>query len=177
MLGLKRGIVELYPHEADWETNAARTIAELREVFGANALDIQHVGSTSIRSICAKPIIDIAVNARSIDWFCEQKDALIARGMLYRGEDVHNEILFMLGTEEIRTHHIHICRPDSEEWRNYVRFRDYLNANREAAKEYEALKLSLAREHSSEREAYTLGKAALIARLLTEAKEWEKKAQ
>ena len=61
MIGLKRGTVELLPHQMIWETKAAGTIHLLKEILNDVAIDIQHVGSTAIQNIHAKPIIDIAV--------------------------------------------------------------------------------------------------------------------
>ena len=61
MLGLKRGTVALAPHEDGWDRMAAETIRLLKELLGSTAVDIQHIGSTAIAGICAKPIIDIAV--------------------------------------------------------------------------------------------------------------------
>ena len=59
MIGLKRGTVQLYDHDPAWEEEARRTILQLRNILGDVITDIQHVGSTSIRSIKANPIIDI----------------------------------------------------------------------------------------------------------------------
>ena len=61
MIGLKRGTVKLYDHEKEWEIEAQNTICRLREILGNVIKDIQHVGSTSVRSIKAKPIIDIVI--------------------------------------------------------------------------------------------------------------------
>ena len=61
MIGLKRGTVTLYPHQTEWDEQARRTIKQLKELFGELAVDIQHVGSTSIPNIAAKPILDFAV--------------------------------------------------------------------------------------------------------------------
>ncbi|MDR1069109.1 MAG: GrpB family protein, partial [Clostridiales Family XIII bacterium] len=66
-LGLKRGTVELCDHDAAWEENARETIALLKDIFGGAAIDIQHIGSTAIRAIKAKPIIDIAVGIAAFD--------------------------------------------------------------------------------------------------------------
>lgn len=60
VIGLKRGTIELHDHDPDWESLAAETIRLLWDIFGEVAVDIQHVGSTAIRSIQAKPILDIA---------------------------------------------------------------------------------------------------------------------
>ena len=61
MIGLRRGDVRLFEHNKEWKIEGERTVNELRKILGSDAVDIQHVGSTSIKSIKAKPIIDIAV--------------------------------------------------------------------------------------------------------------------
>ena len=67
MLGLKRGTVSLCAHEKEWEMEAERTISRLKAILGDAIRDIQHVGSTSIPAIKAKPIIDIAVAVDCFD--------------------------------------------------------------------------------------------------------------
>ena len=65
VLGLKRGVAELADHDPEWEVNAANTIKRLWDILGSTAKDIQHVGSSAIRHIKAKPVIDIAVSVWS----------------------------------------------------------------------------------------------------------------
>ena len=67
MIGLKRGTVQLCEHEKEWEIEAQNTIARLKEILGDLIKDIQHVGSTAILTIQAKPIIDIAVAVDEFD--------------------------------------------------------------------------------------------------------------
>ena len=67
MIGLKRGTVELHPHDPEWDICAAKTIEILKSILGPVACDIRHVGSTAIPAIKAKPIIDIAVAVRHLD--------------------------------------------------------------------------------------------------------------
>ncbi len=64
MIGLKRGSVALLSHQEEWDKNAENVILELKQLFGNAAVDIQHVGSTAIHSIYAKPIIDIVIGLR-----------------------------------------------------------------------------------------------------------------
>ena len=174
MLGLKRGTVMLCEHEKEWEHMAAETISRLRALFGETACDIQHIGSTSICSIRAKPIIDIAVAVKSLDAVLPLVPALERAGFIRRDIGDVTELLFVCGdfSRDIRTHHIHVVSSESTAWRNYINFRDYLNAFPEKAREYEALKQNLAERHPNDRVAYTDGKAGLISRLLRAALAW-----
>lgn len=172
MLGLKRGIVELCEHEIMWEENATETIQKLKAIFGAVATDIQHVGSTSIVHIKAKPIIDIAVAVNSFDEVMPLIPVLEAAGFIHRPQnDEPWQIYFSCGDEEAntRTHHIHVVKQGSKEWRDYVNFRDYLNAYPGVAKEYEKVKLSLMNEYRNDRLSYTTGKAEFIQKTLRKA--------
>ncbi len=174
-IGLRRGIVRLEPHDAEWETSAARVIAALRAVLGADAVDVQHVGSTAVRSIPAKPIVDIAVGVRDMGAVHRHDGALAGQGIFYRKEEHGGQLLYIMGAGEVRTHFIHIVLWDGPAWRNYIRFRDYLNACPGAARRYAALKRSLAERYPEDREAYLEGKQALIGELLTEAERWKAK--
>ena len=180
MLGLKRGTVALYPHETAWEREAAATIETLRGILGDAAADIQHVGSTSIPGICAKPIVDIAVAARRIDQVLELQPVLEAHGFYYRpGKSIENQELFARGSYyeglgDEQTHFIHVVLADSPEWHDYLNFRDYLNAFPEAAGAYEALKKSLAAANPEDagREKYLAGKRSFIQETLRKAEAW-----
>jgi len=174
MKGLKRGTVELHTHERRWEQLAEQTILRLRTLFGEAAVDIQHVGSTAIPSIPAKPIIDIAVGVDSIEDLFPFENALKEKDIIFRGSDQPGQLLLVMGDFEAdtRTHHIHVVVHDSEDWQNYLNFRDYLISFPEKAKEYAKLKKALAETFSSDRGSYTAGKQQLIDRLLLEAKEW-----
>ena len=180
-LGLKRGTVELFAHEAQWEEEALRTIETLKAVLGDIALDIQHVGSTSVKSIKAKPIIDIAVAVCDFDAVLKKQAELETAGFYCRkhGEDLPEQLLFAKGSYyngigDIQTHFIHVVKENSAEWRDYVNFRDYLNANAAAAKEYEDLKLKLAKERplDSGRERYLAGKRDFVSYTLRKALVW-----
>jgi GNAT superfamily N-acetyltransferase len=74
--------------------------------------------------------------------------------------------------KDTRTHHIHVVLKTSKEWKNYLNFRDYLNATPNAAREYEAVKEKLEAMYPDNREKYTAGKSEIIAKLLEEAEKW-----
>lgn len=171
ILGMKRGTVYLVEHRTEWETAAAEAIRILRNILGADAAEIQHIGSTSVRTIPAKPIIDIAVGVRDYDAVLGKKELLEQAQIIFRIDERPEQLLFVMGDFEndTRTHHIHVVLYGSKEWNDYIRFKDYLNTHDGAAKRYAALKAELARKYPNNREAYTQGKSRLIAELLSEA--------
>lgn len=172
MIGLKRGTVKLVPHQQEWHVNAENIIRILYRLLGGTAVDIQHVGSTAIFSIHAKPIIDIAVAVYDLDDILPCVEVLKQNNIVFRGEIIPGELLFVIGNSDIRTHHIHIVKWNSVEWNNYINFRDYLNTHPEKAILYDELKQKLAQQFSNDRKSYTAGKRELIGQLLAEAKNW-----
>ena len=173
MTGLKRGTVELLAHEKQWEELAEQTILQLRELFGGVAKDIQHVGSTAIRRIKAKPILDIAVAVGDLDAVRPLLPALERAGYVYADQE-EDGILLVCGDFErdTRTHHIHVVQDGGERWLNYLAFRDYLNASAAAAEGYERVKLQLMEQHRGDRAAYTAGKEEFIRGTLRWARIW-----
>ena len=174
ILGLKRGQVKLVPHQTDWHKDAAGVIKKLKEILGNSAIDIQHVGSTAILNICAKPIIDIAVGVRNVADILLQREELARHGIIYRGEDVKGQLLFVLGDflQDTRTHHIHVVKWQGKEWNDYINFRDFLNSSKESADFYDKSKRILALRFSNDRKRYTQGKKKIIDELLLKAKGW-----
>lgn len=166
-IGLKRRTLALVPHRPCWPRLAAGEITRLKAVLGDAAVDIQHVGSTAISHIKAKPIIDLAVGAADLELAQER---LIAAGAVCHGEEVKDEIFFTEGYEDIRTFHIHLCRYDGEIWHNYLNFRDYLIAHPQKAAEYEAYKDDAVKRY--DRATYTANKEPIVIRLLQEAAKW-----
>lgn len=176
MIGCTRGTVKLCEHEKEWEIEAKNTISRLKRILGDLIKDIQHVGSTAILSIKAKPIIDIAVAVDDFDAVLRLEKELKDSGFYYRPNALGNQLLFACGsfyegTGNRQTHFIHIVRTNSMDWINYINFRDYLNKTPSAAKKYEDLKISLARQTPADsgREKYTKGKHDFIAYILRKA--------
>ena len=163
-LGLKRGTVQLEPHDKQWDEAAIQTIKNLKSILGDDAVDIQHIGSTAIPAIKAKPIIDIAVGIDDFNRVLLHNEQLQQEGIVYRGSDVENQILYVMGDMEkdIRTHHIHIVKWNGTEWKNYIHFRDYLNDNENMALQYQKVKEELESKYADDRVAYTNGKQDMI---------------
>lgn len=163
-LGLKRGTVQLESHDKQWDETAIQTIETLKSILGDDAIDIQHIGSTAIPAIKAKPIIDIVVGVTDFDRIMSHNEQLQQEGIFYRGSDVECQLLYVMGDMEadIRTHHIHIVKWNGTEWKNYIHFRDYLNANENMALQYQQLKEKLQSKYAADRVAYTNGKQEMI---------------
>lgn len=174
MIGLKRGTVKLMPHQAQWDKKAQDVIEVLKQILNDTAIDIQHIGSTAISSIHAKPILDIVVGVRELNDILPHTEALKQHGIICRGTDVSDQILLVMGDFEndTRTHHIHVVQWNGTAWNNYINFRDYLNAHPEKAMLYDACKQKLAAQFPNDRIAYTAGKEDLIDGLLKEARVW-----
>ena len=173
-IGLKRGTVFLEEHQLAWEENARETISEIQAALdGLNPI-VEHVGSTSIKSIMAKPIIDIAVAVNDFDEVIARNNKLADYNIIFRFDERPEHLLYVKGDFEAdtRTHHIHVVLKNSREWKNYLNFRDYLNSNEQAALEYEAIKIEMAELYPNDRDSYLEGKSKTISQLLLEAENW-----
>lgn len=175
-IGLKRGTVTVEPHKIEWEISAQKTISILKEILKENIIDAQHIGSTSIKNICAKPIVDIVVGVSSFDKIMKHNNTLSKNAIIYRGEDHPNQHLYIYGDldNNIHTHYIHVVIWGEKYWNDYLNMRDYLNEHKDKAEEYSKLKEQLAKQYPEDRIAYTNGKSELIENILQCAEEWRK---
>ncbi|HEX8195230.1 MAG TPA: GrpB family protein [Pyrinomonadaceae bacterium] len=172
MLGLEKGAVKLSPHREEWHELFAAEARQLISVAGKHALAIEHIGSTAICGIAAKPIIDIALAVQEIAEVEQIIQPFENLGYVYRGENgIPNRHYFRKGSPH-RTHHLHVVQYESDFWRNHILFRDYLRARPQIAAQYENLKRKLAQTHRENREAYTEGKTEFVENVLKAAIEY-----
>jgi GrpB-like predicted nucleotidyltransferase (UPF0157 family) len=165
MIGLEPGIVKLSPYHEEWSHLFEVEKKQLQGAIGEYVLDIQHVGSTSIPGIPAKPIIDIGIAVSNFEEAAICIAPLEQLGYVYRGENgVPRRHYFRKGNP--RTHHLHMNEVTSRDWENQILFRDYLRQHPEAAQEYAALKTRLARQYERDRERYLFEKALFIEEVL-----------
>lgn len=167
MLGLRRGAVQLVPYTPEWATLFQAERARLQQALGDDALDIQHIGSTAVPGLAAKPILDlgVAVAADAVVSGCVPR--LTALGYTYRGyRGPDRGHFFDQGSEQRLTHYLHMLPVGEPGWENYLRFRDYLIAHPEAREAYMRLKEELAAQYAEDRAAYTAAKAAFIQSIL-----------
>ncbi len=169
MLGLRRGTVKLVSYKPAWAVAYLRERKRLRVALHGIAQGIEHIGSTAVPGICAKPLIDMMVGLNSLRDVAECRGPLQALGYGYRGSVVAGERLFVKGPDHKRTHYLHIIRIGSRYWSLHLKFRDYLRKHDVVAQEYATLKRRLAVINPRNRPAYNAGKEPFIRNVLRAA--------
>jgi len=170
MIGVKRHQVLLAPHDDHWENEYQSARDEFRAIMGDNIVEVHHVGSTAIKGIVAKPIMDIAVVIKSEDLL--NIAGMEAAGYEYCGDaGVPGRYFFVRRVNgDISTHHIHCYLKDNDNYNSVILFCKFLNDNPGYAKQYNDLKLELARKYPDDRKAYGAAKTAFIEEIVTIAR-------
>jgi GrpB-like predicted nucleotidyltransferase (UPF0157 family) len=168
-------MIVIAPYDPGWPVSFATEARRLQKSFGAEAERIEHVGSTSVPGLAAKPVIDIQISVPSL-----------------KRRDLHQRWLrelgythFPLGDFDLvypffkrpegwpGTHHVHLCERGSEQERVHIAFRDYLCGHPAIAADYAQLKRELAAAHDGRtlesQESYSLSKTEFITRVLQAA--------
>ncbi|QTX03485.1 GrpB family protein [Agromyces archimandritae] len=166
-LGVRRGVVELAPSTPAWAETFERVAGVLRNTAPACVAAIEHIGSTSVPGLTAKPLLDVAVALRpGTDSADADVDAwLSGLGMLFRGDrdEIRPDRMYGFELEPmVRLANIHVVPVGSPDLSRYLAFRDRLRASPSEREAYAALKLRLATEHPRDRLAYLAGKEAFI---------------
>lgn len=157
-------------YNPDWPAWFEQESERLGQVLGDDAIEIEHVGSTSVPGLCAKPIIDILVAVESFAPLEEYKRRLEPLGYFHHSHDADSDRLFFWkGTP--RTHHLHIVEYATWEHQRHIIFRDYLRRHAAVAREYEKVKRELVTVFAADRPAYTRGKTAFIKNIMARAVE------
>ena len=165
----RSSLLEIVPYRPEWVDRFAEARDELLEVFAGVDARIEHIGSTSVRGLAAKPIIDICVGLGDLAEAEARVDDMLRFGYHYvpqYEEQIPDRRYFRKPTGHPRTHHVHCLRVDGEEWARHLRFRDMLRESPELTAEYGALKTELAMTHAGNRPAYTEAKSPFIRRVL-----------
>ncbi len=172
MIGLKRGIVRLTTYNSKWAQIFEKERKFLKRKLGNGIIDIQHIGSTSIPGMPAKPIIDISISIKSMKNSRDFIKLFEDLGYEYRPDfgGPNIQLLFVKGSESKRTHYIHLMKYQGSIWKNDLLFRDYLRKNKQKAQEYAVLKKDLAKKYSNDRVNYTTSKADFIQSVIKLAK-------
>jgi GrpB-like predicted nucleotidyltransferase (UPF0157 family) len=167
MLGLETGTVRIVAHDVRWQSEFAIERALLLDRLDGLGCEVEHVGSTAVPGLPAKPILDIAIDLPSATNEDDCLSRLAALDYEYRGDaGLQGGHLFIRTTGNVRTHHIHVVPLQGRQWRNYLRFRDLLQADQKTREDYATEKRALALEFSDDRESYTRAKDRIVRILL-----------
>lgn len=177
MLGLHKNTVALKPHNPAWLTEFQREATVLRQ-GSEQIIDIQHIGSTAIAGLDAKPIIDLLAGMPGNDAILTEKQRrnwiahFNALGYHYgQYASTPMRLFFYRGNADFKTHHLHVVVHEQMAWHNLILFRDYLQTHSDAVKKYAALKSKLASRYKEQRERYTQAKSSFILEIIEQARE------
>lgn len=164
--------IAIVPYEAGWPQHFRELAREIRRALGDAVLRIDHIGSTSIPGLAAKPIIDIQVSVASFEAFDRLREPMEANGYIWRGGNADlTKRYFRESPGSARTHvHVRIRGSWSEQFA--LLFRDYLRAHPDVAAEYATIKRDLARQYREDRHRYTEAKEPFIWGVMRRASAW-----
>ena len=168
MIGLKRHTVRVVDHDPSWSALFASECETLQRALGDLVADVQHVGSTAVPDLPAKPILDIAVAIRTLDLMPGIIERLTEIGYIYRGDGADDGgHLFVREPEpDIRTVHVHVVETSDTQWNEYLLFRDLCRENQSVRKRYAEVKQALAKQFPNDRKSYTASKDKFIQGVL-----------
>jgi len=165
--------VHIVEHDPAWAARAREEIRRLAEALGPVAVRLDHVGSTAVPGLAAKPILDLQLSVAALEPRAPYGRPL--EGLGYRfvpDPDFPDLHFFARPPEHPRSHHLHVCRAGSRHELRHLVVRDFLRAHGEEAARYAALKRELAARHPRDRGAYVAGKARYVADLEARAVTW-----
>ena len=171
---MKRSIA-IADYDPKWPIMYEEEKAEILSVIGHKIVAIEHIGSTAVPNLGAKPIIDIMVAVRHLSDAEECIEPLKSIGYEYAPENeiaIPERRYFQKGPSEVPNQHLHLHMVErtSDFWQRQLLFRDYLRTHPDVANKYYRLKKELAAKHGSNREAYTDAKTSFIESVVAQAR-------
>lgn len=169
-LGMPLDKVVLVDHDPAWHDVFENEAKRILHACGDDLVNVQHIGSTSVPGLCAKPILDLMPGLKSLDDAAAIIKPLESLGYVCRGElGIPGRRFFYLNIDGQRVAHVHAFAIDHREYERHLMFCEYLRSNPDAAQRYAELKRQLATTHENDRDAYTDAKTALITEMESEA--------
>lgn len=172
---MKEAVI-IVPYDDAWPDEFDRIGRTLRQHLGGQALRIDHIGSTAVPGLHAKPVIDIQISVAKLEPMTYQA-AIEAAGYRHRADNEDRTKRYFREQEGRRRTHIHIREAGSWSEQFALLFRDFLRANEVYRQKYAEEKQRLAQRYSQphEREAYVTGKDPIIWRIMQEASRWSQR--
>lgn len=163
--------VVVSPYSAEWARCFAGVADELYSVFAPLPVAVEHIGSTSVPGLAAKPVIDVLLGAGSLGDIESRIPALGERGYSYVPKYEHElpqrRYFVKSSTTPFRIH-LHAVERGTRLWQEHLAFRDALRADASLCAQYQSLKLRLAEEFAADKSAYTSAKGPFIRAVLAD---------
>jgi GrpB-like predicted nucleotidyltransferase (UPF0157 family) len=167
--------VIVVPYDPEWPRLFAQIAAPMRAALGETALRIDHIGSTAVPGMVAKPIIDVQISVAALEPVDPFRDPLAELGYVFRADNPDRSKRYFREAPGTRRTHIHVRPAGSWPEQLALLFRDYLRAHPEAKGRYGRCKLLLSARHREDRNAYTAAKAPIIWEIVASADRWSQK--
>ena len=163
-------LVELVPYDQQWPSHFSAAAEWLRELLRDKVIAIDHIGSTAIPGMNAKPLIDIDVTLTDLDAVSAAATALVNAGFEARGNRYGDNMWAFLLKTFTPALRVYLCPPENETHLRRLLFRDHLRQHADLAAQYAELKKRLAREFPYDGDRYTAEKSAFIREVVERAK-------
>ena len=159
--------IRIVPHDPQWPDHYAREHGRISHTLGRRVSVIEHIGSTAVKDLATKPIIDIMAGAAASTTAedCLRPLAEIGYTEVTAQPEIPDWHYCIARSGSNLSFHLHLVTHPSLHWDRHILFRDYQRRHREAAGQYGELKTRLARECTADRQTYTEGKAAFARRI------------
>ena len=164
--------VVIVSYDPAWPAIFAKLASSLRAALGNTALRIDHIGSTSVPGLAAKPIIDVQISVRSFEPLDAFRLPLEDLGFVFRADNLELTKRYFRERPGDRRTHIHVRRAGSWAEQFALLFRDYMRTHNEDAQQYAELKYGLAEQCGEDRHGYTEAKAPFLWEIMVKADRW-----
>ncbi|MBP1885587.1 GrpB family protein [Sinorhizobium mexicanum] len=154
--------VEIVPYDEAWPNCFLEVAETIRRLLGAGIVAVDHVGSTAIPGLSAKPVIDVDVTLRSLSNIPSAGAVLVAAGYEPRGNRYDDDVWAFTNRRSVPKQRVYLCPPANETHERRLVFRDYLLAHKEMAAAYGLLKQDLAEKFAYDGDSYTAAKSRFI---------------
>jgi GrpB-like predicted nucleotidyltransferase (UPF0157 family) len=165
--------VRIVDHDPSWTLLAADELRRIGQALGPAAARLEHVGSTAVPGLAAKPILDLQVSVDALEPRARYVEPLERLGYMFapapEAPDYH---FFARPPERPRSHHLHVCEVGSHHELRHLAVRDFLRSHDDEAARYAALKRRVVERHPQDRLAYIEGKEDYVVGLEARAVAW-----
>jgi GrpB-like predicted nucleotidyltransferase (UPF0157 family) len=169
--------IRIVEHDPSWAAQAQQELRRLERALGLIAVRLEHVGSTAVPRLAAKPILDLQLSVAAVEPRARYVGPLERLGYLFVPDpELPDYHFFARPPERPRSHHLHVCEVGSEHELRHLALRDYLHAHSDEAASYAALKRELVKQHSQDRLVYMAGKQRYVNELEARALNWVARA-